>query len=82
MIHFTERQESNGTGSSHVDNCFNICFRVESGKAGCFSPKVGKKEAPRKSLRLRFSLGKSSKEAVSVVAFPTSHSSGSQIKWR
>ncbi|XP_074517481.1 rho GTPase-activating protein 11A isoform X1 [Sebastes fasciatus] len=39
--------------------------RVESGKAGCFSPKVGKKEAPRKSLRLRFSLGKSSKEAGS-----------------
>uniref|UniRef100_A0A672H6A2 Rho GTPase activating protein 11A n=1 Tax=Salarias fasciatus TaxID=181472 RepID=A0A672H6A2_SALFA len=40
--------------------------RVESGKAGCFSPKVNKKEAPRKSLRLRFSLGKSSKESVSV----------------
>ncbi|XP_054469853.1 rho GTPase-activating protein 11A isoform X2 [Anoplopoma fimbria] len=39
--------------------------RVESGKAGCFSPKVAKKEAPRKSLRLRFSLGKSSKEAGS-----------------
>ncbi|KAM3871472.1 rho GTPase-activating protein 11A [Diretmus argenteus] len=39
--------------------------RVESGKAGCFSPKVSKKEAPRKSLRLRFSLGKSSKDAGS-----------------
>ncbi|XP_031134862.1 rho GTPase-activating protein 11A isoform X1 [Sander lucioperca] len=39
--------------------------RVESGRAGCFSPKVDKKEAPRKSLRLRFSLGKSSKEAGS-----------------
>ncbi|XP_032356844.1 rho GTPase-activating protein 11A isoform X2 [Etheostoma spectabile] len=39
--------------------------RVESGKAGCFSPKVDKKEALRKSLRLRFSLGKSSKEAGS-----------------
>ncbi|KAM6961282.1 rho GTPase-activating protein 11A [Aplochiton taeniatus] len=37
--------------------------RVESGKAGCFSPKVTKKEAVRKSLRLRFSLGKSSREA-------------------
>ncbi|XP_069007889.1 rho GTPase-activating protein 11A [Embiotoca jacksoni] len=36
--------------------------RVES---GCVSPKVGKKEAPRKSLRLRFSLGKSSKDAGS-----------------
>ncbi|XP_037343470.2 rho GTPase-activating protein 11A isoform X2 [Pungitius pungitius] len=36
--------------------------RVESGRSGCFSPK---KEAPRKSLRSRFSLGKSSKEAGS-----------------
>lgn len=39
--------------------------RVESGKAGCFSPKVNKKEAPRKSLRMRFSLSKGSKEAGS-----------------
>ncbi|KAM3594759.1 uncharacterized protein V6R79_013850 [Siganus canaliculatus] len=39
--------------------------RVESGRAGCFSPKVSKKDAPRKSLRLRFSLGKSSKDAGS-----------------
>ncbi|KAM9432887.1 rho GTPase-activating protein 11A-like isoform 1-T1 [Salvelinus alpinus] len=36
--------------------------RVESGKAGCFSPKVAKKENVRKSLRLRFSLGKSSRD--------------------
>ncbi|XP_020485624.2 rho GTPase-activating protein 11A isoform X1 [Labrus bergylta] len=43
----------------------NAVHRVESGKTGCFSPKVDKKEAPRKSLRLRFSLGKSSKEAGS-----------------
>ncbi|KAG7226182.1 hypothetical protein INR49_014277 [Caranx melampygus] len=43
----------------------NAVNRVESGRAGCFSPKVGKKEAPRKSLRLRFSLGKSSKDAGS-----------------
>ncbi|KAM9842691.1 rho GTPase-activating protein 11A [Aulostomus maculatus] len=39
--------------------------RAESGRAGCFSPKVDKKEAPRKSLRLRFSLGKSHKDAGS-----------------
>ncbi|XP_076604034.1 rho GTPase-activating protein 11A isoform X2 [Chaetodon auriga] len=39
--------------------------RVESGKAGCFSPKVSKKDAPRKSLRLRLSLGRSSKDAGS-----------------
>ncbi|XP_036398894.1 rho GTPase-activating protein 11A [Megalops cyprinoides] len=38
--------------------------RVESGKAGCFSPKVTKKEAVRKSLRLRFSLGKSSRDSA------------------
>ncbi|XP_029937736.1 rho GTPase-activating protein 11A [Myripristis murdjan] len=43
----------------------HVVSRVESGKAGCFSPKVSKKEAPRKSLRLRFSLGKSSKDAGS-----------------
>ncbi|XP_062296427.1 rho GTPase-activating protein 11A [Scomber scombrus] len=43
----------------------NVVNRVESGRAGCFSPKVSKKEAPRKSLRLRFSLGKSSKDAGS-----------------
>uniref|UniRef100_A0A4W4HDA0 Rho-GAP domain-containing protein n=1 Tax=Electrophorus electricus TaxID=8005 RepID=A0A4W4HDA0_ELEEL len=39
--------------------------RVESGKAGCFSPRVTKKEATRKSLRLRFSLGKTNRDCVS-----------------
>ncbi|XP_072221868.1 rho GTPase-activating protein 11A isoform X3 [Leuresthes tenuis] len=53
------RRKSKRLSSRHVVN------RIESGRAGCFSPKVGKKEAPRKSLRLRFSLGKSSKEAGS-----------------
>ncbi|TNM95552.1 hypothetical protein fugu_016635 [Takifugu bimaculatus] len=43
----------------------NAIARVESGRTGCFSPSVNKKEAPRKSLRLRFSLGKSSKDAGS-----------------
>ncbi|KAK2489175.1 hypothetical protein MC885_012804 [Smutsia gigantea] len=38
-----------------------IC-RVESGKAGCFSPKISRKEKVRRSLRLKFSLGKSSKD--------------------
>ncbi|XP_049988638.1 rho GTPase-activating protein 11A [Alexandromys fortis] len=33
-------------------------YRVESGKAGCFSPKVSHKEKVRRSLRLKFSLGK------------------------
>ncbi|XP_076017823.1 rho GTPase-activating protein 11A isoform X2 [Genypterus blacodes] len=39
--------------------------RVESGRAGCFSPKVAKKEAPLKFLRSRLSLGRSSKDAAS-----------------
>ncbi|XP_067471459.1 rho GTPase-activating protein 11A isoform X1 [Thunnus thynnus] len=53
------RRKSRRLSNRHVVN------RVESGRAGCFSPKVSKKEAPRKSLRLRFSLGKSSKDAGS-----------------
>ncbi|XP_073338926.1 rho GTPase-activating protein 11A isoform X1 [Pagrus major] len=53
------RRKSRRLSNRHAVN------RVESGKAGCFSPKAGKKEAPRKSLRLRFSLGKSSKDAGS-----------------
>lgn len=38
-----------------------IC-RIESGKAGCFSPKISRKEKVRRSLRLKFSLGRSSKD--------------------
>ncbi|KAI3367817.1 hypothetical protein L3Q82_026650 [Scortum barcoo] len=53
------RRKSRRLSNRHAVN------RVESGRAGCFSPKVGKKEAPRKSLRLRFSLGKSSKDTGS-----------------
>ncbi|XP_035023401.2 rho GTPase-activating protein 11A isoform X2 [Hippoglossus stenolepis] len=53
------RRKSRRLSNRHAVN------RVESGRAGCFSPKVNKKEAPRKSLRLRFSLGRSSKEAGS-----------------
>ncbi|XP_019737291.1 rho GTPase-activating protein 11A-like [Hippocampus comes] len=43
----------------------HVVSRVESGRAGCFSPKVNKKEAQRKSLRQRFSLGRSHKDAGS-----------------
>ncbi|XP_020775091.2 rho GTPase-activating protein 11A isoform X2 [Boleophthalmus pectinirostris] len=53
------RRKSRRLSSRH------LVSRVESGKAGCFSPKVNKKDAPRKSLRMRFSLGKSSKDAGS-----------------
>ncbi|XP_077175212.1 rho GTPase-activating protein 11A [Paroedura picta] len=40
--------------------------RAESGKTGCFSPKISRKEIVRRSLRLKFSLGKSSKENTAV----------------
>uniref|UniRef100_A0A8C9PIZ3 Rho GTPase-activating protein 11A n=1 Tax=Spermophilus dauricus TaxID=99837 RepID=A0A8C9PIZ3_SPEDA len=40
-----------------------VC-RVESGKAGCFSPKISRKEKVRRSLRLKFSLGKNSRDGV------------------
>ncbi|XP_035529238.1 rho GTPase-activating protein 11A [Morone saxatilis] len=53
------RRKSRRLSSRHAVN------RVESGRAGCFSPKAAKKEAPLKSLRSRFSLGKSSKDAGS-----------------
>ncbi|XP_008064077.1 rho GTPase-activating protein 11A [Carlito syrichta] len=36
--------------------------RVESGKAGCFSPKISRKEKVRRSLRLKFSLGKNGRD--------------------
>ncbi|KAJ6667353.1 hypothetical protein lerEdw1_017331 [Lerista edwardsae] len=41
-------------------------FRVESGKMGCFSPKISRKEMVRRSLRLKFILGKNSKENPAV----------------
>ncbi|KAM9294054.1 rho GTPase-activating protein 11A [Gastrophryne carolinensis] len=53
--------------------------RVESGKTGCFSPKISRKEMVRRSLRLRFSLGKSSKDVNS--GFPSSVRS-QNIGWR
>ncbi|KAL8169347.1 UNVERIFIED_CONTAM: hypothetical protein K2H54_047135 [Gekko kuhli] len=40
--------------------------RVESGKTGCFSPKISRKEIVRRSLRLKFSLGKSSRENTAM----------------
>ncbi|XP_009426999.2 rho GTPase-activating protein 11A isoform X3 [Pan troglodytes] len=38
-----------------------VC-RVESGKAGCFSPKISRKEKVRRSLRLKFNLGKNGRD--------------------
>uniref|UniRef100_A0A8D2DM66 Rho-GAP domain-containing protein n=1 Tax=Sciurus vulgaris TaxID=55149 RepID=A0A8D2DM66_SCIVU len=40
-----------------------IVCRVESGKSGCFSPKISRKEKVRRSLHLKFSLGKNSRDA-------------------
>ncbi|KAJ7412798.1 Rho GTPase-activating protein 11A [Willisornis vidua] len=42
-------------------------YRAESGKTGCFSPKISRKEMVRRSLRLKFGLGKSNRE-MSVVS--------------
>ncbi|TSO67489.1 Rho GTPase-activating protein 11A [Bagarius yarrelli] len=56
--------------------------RVESGKSGCFSPRVAKKEPTRKSMRLRFSLGKSSRDC-SVISNALPVPKGSEvIGWR
>ncbi|KAF7251723.1 Rho GTPase-activating protein 11A [Varanus komodoensis] len=40
--------------------------RVESGKMGCFSPKISRKEMVRRSLRLKFILGRNNKENTAV----------------
>ncbi|NXG43411.1 RHGBA protein, partial [Psilopogon haemacephalus] len=41
-------------------------YRADSGKTGCFSPKISRKEMVRRSLRLKFGLGKSSREVNAV----------------
>ncbi|XP_075048841.1 rho GTPase-activating protein 11A isoform X2 [Mixophyes fleayi] len=53
--------------------------RVESGKTGCFSPKITRTEMVRRSLRLRFSLGKSSKDTNTGF---TSNIRSQNIGWR
>uniref|UniRef100_A0A8C8RRW2 Rho-GAP domain-containing protein n=1 Tax=Pelusios castaneus TaxID=367368 RepID=A0A8C8RRW2_9SAUR len=45
-------------------------YRVESGKTGCFSPKISRKKTVRRSLRLKFSLGKSSKDVNILTGCP------------
>ncbi|NXQ36404.1 RHGBA protein, partial [Alaudala cheleensis] len=58
-------------GENHVSSAGNRrskrlaskkLFRAESGKTGCFSPKISRKEMVRRSLRLKFGLGKSNRE--------------------
>ncbi|XP_068873783.1 rho GTPase-activating protein 11A isoform X1 [Aphelocoma coerulescens] len=59
------------TGENHVSSSGNRrskrlaskkLYRAESGKTGCFSPKISRKEMVRRSLRLKFGLGKSNRE--------------------
>ncbi|NXR31631.1 RHGBA protein, partial [Zosterops hypoxanthus] len=59
------------TGENHVPSTGNRrskrlaskkLYRAESGKTGCFSPKISRKEMVRRSLRLKFGLGKSNRE--------------------
>ncbi|KFV16080.1 Rho GTPase-activating protein 11A, partial [Pterocles gutturalis] len=58
-------------GENHLPNTGNRrskrhaskkLYRGESGKTGCFSPKITRKEMVRRSLRLKFGLGKSNRE--------------------
>uniref|UniRef100_U3IFA0 Rho-GAP domain-containing protein n=1 Tax=Anas platyrhynchos platyrhynchos TaxID=8840 RepID=U3IFA0_ANAPP len=42
-------------------------YRAESGKTGCFSPKISRKEMVRRSLRLKFGLGKSNRDVRCAV---------------
>ncbi|XP_073408247.1 rho GTPase-activating protein 11A isoform X2 [Dendrobates tinctorius] len=53
--------------------------RVESGKTGCFSPKISRTEMVRRSLRLRFNLGRSNKD---VSAGFSASSRSQSIGWR
>ncbi|XP_057199277.1 rho GTPase-activating protein 11A isoform X2 [Triplophysa rosa] len=56
--------------------------RVESGKTGCFSPRCAKREPIRKSLRLRFSLGKSSRESNNITHSQLGPKRSEVIGWR
>ncbi|XP_055028694.2 rho GTPase-activating protein 11A isoform X1 [Misgurnus anguillicaudatus] len=56
--------------------------RVESGKTGCFSPRCAKKEPTRKSLRQRFSLGKSSREPTMITHSQLGPKGSEVIGWR
>uniref|UniRef100_A0A8C5S975 Rho-GAP domain-containing protein n=1 Tax=Laticauda laticaudata TaxID=8630 RepID=A0A8C5S975_LATLA len=44
----------------------NKVHRVESGKTGCFSPKISRKEVVRRSLRLKFTLGRSNRQNATM----------------
>ncbi|KAM8807418.1 rho GTPase-activating protein 11A [Eudromia elegans] len=51
------------TGNRRSKRCASKkLYRAESGKTGCFSPKVSRKEMVRRSLRLKFGLGRSNRD--------------------
>ncbi|CAN8215274.1 unnamed protein product [Coccothraustes coccothraustes] len=54
-------------------------YRAESGKTGCFSPKISRKEVVRRSLRLKFGLGKSNRETVRCAAGNRSENIGRRL---
>ncbi|XP_067895514.1 rho GTPase-activating protein 11A-like [Heterodontus francisci] len=56
-VSFQSTASANRRKSKRLEN--KGVERMESGKTGCFSPKLNQKGIVRKSLRLRFSLGKS-----------------------
>ncbi|NXV70610.1 RHGBA protein, partial [Atlantisia rogersi] len=56
-----------GTGNRSKRHANKKLYRAESGKTGCFSPKISRKEMVRRSLRLKFGLGKSNRE-VNIVS--------------
>nr|XP_014342123.1 PREDICTED: rho GTPase-activating protein 11A isoform X1 [Latimeria chalumnae] len=60
----------------------NRVHRVDSGKAGCFSPSINRKGAARKSLRLRLSLGRSNKDPTMVTAGFSAAQGRYNIGWR
>ncbi|KAM6274043.1 rho GTPase-activating protein 11A isoform 2-T2 [Porphyrio hochstetteri] len=55
------------TGNRSKRHANKKLYRAESGKTGCFSPKISRKEMVRRSLRLKFGLGKSNRE-VNIVS--------------
>ncbi|XP_043554429.1 rho GTPase-activating protein 11A-like [Chiloscyllium plagiosum] len=59
----------------------NKVERMESGKASCFSPKLSRKRMVRKSLRLRFSLGKN-KDSNTLSSRGPAPNGSENIGWR
>ncbi|NXU57191.1 RHGBA protein, partial [Turnix velox] len=67
-----------GTGNRRSKRHANKkLYRAESGKTGCFSPKVSRKEMVRRSLRLKFGLGKSNREMNTVPGYAVGNRSAS-----